>query len=48
MEATLEVGTGYNRAAWLEGPVWMGDWGSLIFSDIPKIARCAGLPTPAR
>src|SRR6478672_11236461 len=39
MEATLErlwVGTGETRAAWLEGPVWMGDWGSLIFSDLPN------------
>jgi gluconolactonase len=39
MEAALErlwVGTGASRAAWLEGPVWMGDWGALVFSDIPN------------
>src|SRR5437879_5019313 len=27
---------GNDRALWCEGPVWMGDWGSLIWSDIPN------------
>ena len=29
-------GTGHDAAQWTEGPVWMGDWGCLIFSDIPN------------
>src|SRR5947207_264060 len=29
-------GTGNDRALWCEGPVCMGDWGSLIWSDIPN------------
>src|SRR6266478_4948794 len=29
-------GMGNDRALWCEGPVWMGDWGSLIWSDIPN------------
>src|SRR5262245_36716464 len=27
---------GQRPRAWCEGPVWMGDWGSLIWSDIPN------------
>jgi len=30
-------GMGNDRALWCEGPVWMGDWGCLIWSDIPDI-----------
>jgi len=29
-------GTGNNAALWCEGPVWMGDWGCLLWSDIPN------------
>jgi len=29
-------GTGNDAALWCEGPVWMGDWGSLLWSDIPN------------
>ena len=29
-------GKGHDAALWLEGPVWMGDWGCLLFSDIPN------------
>src|SRR5258706_11029275 len=29
-------GMGNDRALWCEGPVWMGDWGSLVWSDIPN------------
>jgi gluconolactonase len=29
-------GTGHDAALWCEGPVWMGDWGCLIWSDIPN------------
>ena len=29
-------GMGNDRALWCEGPVWMGDWGCLIWSDIPN------------
>src|SRR5262245_61592454 len=38
-EARLERlwhGTGTEAAAWLEGPVWMADWRSLIFADLPN------------
>ncbi|WMS41929.1 SMP-30/gluconolactonase/LRE family protein [Acuticoccus sp. MNP-M23] len=27
------LGTGYR---WTEGPVWMGDWGALLFQDLPN------------
>jgi gluconolactonase len=27
---------GHNAALWNEGPVWMGDWGCLLWSDIPN------------
>src|SRR2546429_80202 len=29
-------GMGNDRALWCEGLVWMGDWGCLIWSDIPN------------
>ena len=29
-------GEGNDRALWCEGPVWMGDWGCLLWSDIPN------------
>lgn len=29
-------GAGHDAALWLEGPVWMGDWGCLLWSDIPN------------
>ena len=29
-------GKGHNAALWCEGPVWMGDWGCLLWSDIPN------------
>lgn len=29
-------GSGHDAALWCEGPVWMGDWGNLIWSDIPN------------
>jgi gluconolactonase len=29
-------GMGHDAALWLEGPVWMGDWGCLLCSDIPN------------
>ena len=29
-------GQGHDAALWCEGPVWMGDWGSLLWSDIPN------------
>jgi gluconolactonase len=29
-------GTGHDAALWCEGPVWMGDWGCLLWSDIPN------------
>jgi gluconolactonase len=29
-------GMGNDASLWNEGPVWMGDWGSLIWSDIPN------------
>jgi gluconolactonase len=29
-------GAGHDRALWCEGPVWMGDWGCLLWSDIPN------------
>src|SRR6266516_3256257 len=29
-------GMGNDRALWCEGPVWMGDWGCLLWSDIPN------------
>jgi gluconolactonase len=29
-------GTGHDTALWCEGPVWMGDWGCLLWSDIPN------------
>lgn len=29
-------GTGSDAALWCEGPVWMGDWGCLLWSDIPN------------
>jgi gluconolactonase len=29
-------GMGHNAALWLEGPVWMGDWGCFLCSDIPN------------
>ncbi len=29
-------GMGNDRALWCEGPVWMGDWGCLVWSDIPN------------
>lgn len=29
-------GVGPNTALWCEGPVWMGDWGCLLWSDIPN------------
>jgi gluconolactonase len=29
-------GSGNDRALWCEGPVWMGDWGCLLWSDIPN------------
>jgi gluconolactonase len=29
-------GMGHNAALWCEGPVWMGDWECLIWSDIPN------------
>ncbi|MFP6590161.1 MAG: SMP-30/gluconolactonase/LRE family protein [Candidatus Latescibacterota bacterium] len=29
-------GDGHDAALWVEGPVWMGDWGCLIWSDIPN------------
>jgi gluconolactonase len=29
-------GTGNDAALWCEGPVWMGDWGCLLWSDIPN------------
>lgn len=29
-------GVGHDAALWCEGPVWMGDWGCLIWSDIPN------------
>jgi gluconolactonase len=28
-------GMGHDAALWCEGPVWMGDWGCLLWSDIP-------------
>ena len=27
---------GNDAALWCEGPVWMGDWGCLLWSDIPN------------
>ena len=29
-------GSGADAALWCEGPVWMGDWGCLLWSDIPN------------
>jgi gluconolactonase len=29
-------GIGNDAALWCEGPVWMGDWGCLLWSDIPN------------
>jgi gluconolactonase len=29
-------GRGHDAALWCEGPVWMGDWGCLLWSDIPN------------
>jgi gluconolactonase len=29
-------GSGNDTALWSEGPVWMGDWGCLLWSDIPN------------
>ena len=29
-------GQGHDSALWCEGPVWMGDWGCLLWSDIPN------------
>jgi gluconolactonase len=29
-------GMGHDAAGWCEGPVWMGDWGCLLWSDIPN------------
>ena len=29
-------GQGHDAALWCEGPVWMGDWGCLLWSDIPN------------
>ena len=29
-------GTGHDAALWTEGPVWMADWGCLLWSDIPN------------
>jgi len=29
-------GTGNDAALWCEGPVWMGDWGCLLWSDVPN------------
>jgi gluconolactonase len=29
-------GTGNDAALWCEGPVWMADWGCLLWSDIPN------------
>ena len=29
-------GMGNDAALWCEGPAWMGDWGCLIWSDIPN------------
>src|SRR5262245_38578689 len=29
-------GMGHDAALWCEGPVYMGDWGSLLWSDIPN------------
>ena len=29
-------GKGHDAALWCEGPVWMGDWGCLLWSDIPN------------
>lgn len=29
-------GSGHDAALWTEGPVWMGDWGCLLWSDIPN------------
>lgn len=29
-------GTGPDASLWHEGPVWMGDWGCLLWSDIPN------------
>src|SRR5437867_52989 len=29
-------GSGHEAALWNEGPVWMGDWGCLLWSDIPN------------
>ena len=29
-------GMGNDKALWCEGPVWMGDWGCLLWSDIPN------------
>jgi gluconolactonase len=39
-DATLQSAFGTAKAAtrhlWCEGPVWMGDWGCLLWSDIPN------------
>jgi gluconolactonase len=40
-------GIGSEAALWCEGPVWMGDWGCLLWSDIPNIGCCAGPRTTA-
>jgi gluconolactonase len=29
-------GRGHDAGLWCEGPVWMGDWGCLLWSDIPN------------
>jgi gluconolactonase len=29
-------GIGNDSALWCEGPVWMGDWGCLLWSDLPN------------
>ena len=29
-------GSGNDRALWCEGPAWMGDWGCVVWSDIPN------------
>jgi len=29
-------GSGSDAALWCEGPVWMGDWGCLLWSDLPN------------
>lgn len=31
--SVIQLATGF---AWLEGPVWMGDWNCLLFQDLPQ------------